>query len=137
MTSPCTSSADSPENSGTHADARYYLSAADLRDRLHDQGVLDDSTWTSDCGGWTWDPPCGGCDRCIAAQVRYYFDQEVAKVRRYQRAGFEVADPIVVDLDHLRSLGLKEGVYSMTNWLSIDVREWALLGRIARELDHQ
>lgn len=20
------------------------------------------------CGGWTWDPPCGACDWCCAAQ---------------------------------------------------------------------
>lgn len=24
------------------------------------------------CGGWTWDPPCGGCDNCLAAQFCYY-----------------------------------------------------------------
>ena len=26
----------------------------------------------TDCGGWTWDPPCGGCDRCIEDQIDYY-----------------------------------------------------------------
>lgn len=26
------------------------------------------------CGGWTWDPPCGGCDDCILAQWSYYDD---------------------------------------------------------------
>jgi hypothetical protein len=26
----------------------------------------------TDCGGWTWDPPCGGCDRCIEDQIAYY-----------------------------------------------------------------
>lgn len=24
------------------------------------------------CGGWTWDPPCGGCDHCLMAQYCYY-----------------------------------------------------------------
>jgi hypothetical protein len=23
------------------------------------------------CGGWTWDPPCGGCYDCIIAQIAY------------------------------------------------------------------
>ncbi len=26
----------------------------------------------TDCGGWTFDPPCGGCDRCLRDQVAYY-----------------------------------------------------------------
>lgn len=25
-------------------------------------------TW---CGGWSWDPPCGGCDGCLAMQDAY------------------------------------------------------------------
>lgn len=25
----------------------------------------------SDCGGWAWSPPCGGCDRCIEMQFWY------------------------------------------------------------------
>lgn len=25
-----------------------------------------------DCGGWTFDPPCGGCTQCIIAQAFYY-----------------------------------------------------------------
>lgn len=29
----------------------------------------------TDCGGWRWDPPCGGCDRCIQAQLAYYRNQ--------------------------------------------------------------
>ncbi|MEV0237546.1 hypothetical protein [Nonomuraea sp. NPDC050786] len=24
------------------------------------------------CGGWGWEPPCGGCDYCMAAQDSYY-----------------------------------------------------------------
>jgi hypothetical protein len=26
----------------------------------------------SDCGGWTWDPPCGACDRCILDMALFY-----------------------------------------------------------------
>lgn len=29
----------------------------------HDEG---------DCGGWTWDPPCGGCYRCLNMQKAHY-----------------------------------------------------------------
>jgi hypothetical protein len=25
-----------------------------------------------DCGGWTYDPPCGGCHSCIMAQWAHY-----------------------------------------------------------------
>jgi hypothetical protein len=25
-----------------------------------------------DCGGWTFDPPCGGCHSCIMAQWAHY-----------------------------------------------------------------
>lgn len=28
-----------------------------------------DRTWR---GGWTWDPPCGGCFECVCQQIRYY-----------------------------------------------------------------
>lgn len=24
------------------------------------------------CGGWTWDPPCGGCDYCLQMHDEYY-----------------------------------------------------------------
>lgn len=27
----------------------------------------------SDCGGWGWDGPCGGCERCLLMQEAYYF----------------------------------------------------------------
>jgi hypothetical protein len=30
----------------------------------------------TDCGGWGWDPPCGGCDRCLSDQARYYQGKE-------------------------------------------------------------
>ena len=26
----------------------------------------------NDCGGQTFDPPCGGCMGCIVAQIAYY-----------------------------------------------------------------
>jgi hypothetical protein len=25
----------------------------------------------TDCGGWTWDPPYGGCDRCLCDMTAY------------------------------------------------------------------
>ncbi|WP_097283541.1 hypothetical protein [Streptomyces sp. OK228] len=31
------------------------------------------------CGGWTWDPPCGGCDSCLLAQVVYADDGTMAQ----------------------------------------------------------
>lgn len=33
----------------------------------------------SSCGGWTWDPPCGGCDSCIFAQALYADDGTLAQ----------------------------------------------------------
>lgn len=29
----------------------------------------------TDCGGWDWSPPCGGCDRCQADQAGWYADR--------------------------------------------------------------
>jgi hypothetical protein len=34
------------------------------------------------CGGWTFDPPCGGCDWCIAAQEAYYRSLEREDLRK-------------------------------------------------------
>lgn len=28
-----------------------------------------------DCGGWTYDPPCGGCMGCIVAQILWRPDE--------------------------------------------------------------
>jgi hypothetical protein len=33
--------------------------------------IVDDS---SNCGGWNWDPPCGGCVRCLRDMTWYYAD---------------------------------------------------------------
>lgn len=48
---------------------------------------------TSDCGGWGWDPPCGGCARCMAMQFGHYLMKEEEAVRRLLEAGLSVADP--------------------------------------------
>ena len=45
----------------------------------------------SDCGGWMWDPPCGGCARCMTNQFAYYLMKEEERARVFLRAGFDVA----------------------------------------------
>lgn len=35
-----------------------------------------------DCGGWTYDPPCGGCTRCLYMQEAYYHDEGYLKPSR-------------------------------------------------------
>lgn len=47
------------------------------RQGIHDLvriGILSrpGEKFDTSCGGWTWGPPCGGCDRCIADQQMYY-----------------------------------------------------------------
>lgn len=29
------------------------------------------------CGGWTFNPPCGGCLQCVIAQYLYYIGTEI------------------------------------------------------------
>lgn len=37
---------------------------------LFDGGTLIEGWDDKDfCGGWGWDPPCGGCGDCLARQV--------------------------------------------------------------------
>ncbi|HZV81206.1 MAG TPA: hypothetical protein VFF53_03455 [Geobacteraceae bacterium] len=36
----------------------------------HDNGQI--AYDGSNCGGWTWDPPCGGCQRCLHDMARHY-----------------------------------------------------------------
>lgn len=51
------------------AGRRYRTAMARMwRDHVKMYGPDD----KNDCGGWTWDPPCGGCSRCIWAQTVYY-----------------------------------------------------------------
>lgn len=52
----------------------------------------------SDCGGWTWDPPCGGCDRCCWDQALYYFEQEHPWPYWVRKARHEVVALAVVAL---------------------------------------
>lgn len=52
-----------------------------------------------ECGGWTWEPPCGGCNGCLHAQTAYWIQKERERAYMFQRAGFEYADPSVIQLD--------------------------------------
>lgn len=54
---------------------------------------------TSDCGGGGWDPPCGGCARCMSMQFGYYLNIEEQAARTLLRAGFDVAPPTLINLD--------------------------------------
>jgi hypothetical protein len=45
----------------------------------------------SDCGGWTYDPPCGGCNRCMHMQISYYYDEHCKVVARYAKWGIVYA----------------------------------------------
>lgn len=36
----------------------------------------DETDHAYDCGGQTWDPPCGGCLQCTVAQILYYAREE-------------------------------------------------------------
>lgn len=54
---------------------------------------------TSDCGGWGWDPPCGGCARCMTQQFGYYLSKEEDAARVLLRTGFDVADPRLISVD--------------------------------------
>lgn len=71
----------------------YYLSDQYLADELARFDGDD-----TDCGGQTFDPPCGGCGRCCRQQVVYYFDK--ARERRDRAAvyGLTVVDPGRVNL---------------------------------------
>lgn len=31
---------------------------------------------TDDCGGWTWDPPCGDCHWCASMMVFHWADKQ-------------------------------------------------------------
>jgi hypothetical protein len=54
----------------------------------------------SDCGGQTFDPPCGGCARCLRMQFGYYMMKEEEAARVLLRAGFAVTDPRLVTVDY-------------------------------------
>ena len=51
----------------------------------------------SDCGGWGWDPPCGGCARCMRMQFGYYMQKKEDAARVFLNAGFDVMEPIRLD----------------------------------------
>jgi len=51
----------------------HYKCRTLMAQMIRDHRYCDDG---SDCGGWTWDPPCGGCSRCIWEQTLYYSKYE-------------------------------------------------------------
>jgi hypothetical protein len=38
------------------------------------------------CGGWTWDPPCGGCDGCLLMQAKHYDTNDKWDFLSYEEA---------------------------------------------------
>lgn len=73
-----------------------YLSDEWFREQWEsiEESVIGEDT--SDCGGWRWDPPCGGCARCIRDQHAYYLQKEREHAAPLLAAGFGVADPRLV-----------------------------------------
>lgn len=46
-----------------------------LADHPEFEGHTNDDHLAESCSGrWTYDPPCGGCLNCLAAQAYYYRD---------------------------------------------------------------
>ena len=69
---------------------RYRHQLADMT-----RSIIDDG---SDCGGWTWDPPCGGCTRCQRDMAVYYADRyrrdaHVARARLQHRESKQFRHP--------------------------------------------
>lgn len=49
-----------------------------LKDDPGYEGHTNTDHWNERCtGGWTFDPPCGGCINCAAAQAAYYDRKEL------------------------------------------------------------
>lgn len=71
---------------------------------------------SSDCGGWGWDPPCGGCARCMAAQFSYYLMKEEGRARTIEAAGLRAAPPDLVTLEW--EGGMSAGHDSYACWCS-------------------
>ena len=71
----------------------------------------------SDCGGWGWDPPCGGCARCMRMQFGYYMMKEEEQARVWLRAGFDVAPIGMIRIDWMPGFGGSHDSYNcrMTN----------------------
>lgn len=70
----------------------------------------------SDCGGWRWDPPCGGCARCMRDQFSYYMGKEEEQARVWLAVGLEVAPIGLVRLDYFPGFG---GCHDSHNcWMS-------------------
>lgn len=83
---------------------RYYLSKLDLEDRHKEieERFGDDS---SSCGGWTWEPPCGGCIDCYHMMVSHGFGQEREAANRAHAAGFEYVNQSVIDTLKMATAG--------------------------------
>lgn len=83
---------------------RYYLSKQDLEDR-HEDIEKQFGNDKSNCGGWTFDPPCGGCIGCLHMMTSHFFKKEREEANRYQAAGLEVANPNVIDTRKIMKAG--------------------------------
>lgn len=79
------------------AENRYYASREQLEDMLREAEEAGGGP-EYDCGGQTLDgPPCGGCTRCFRMMAQVHWAEECKRVQVLQQAGFEVADPSVID----------------------------------------
>lgn len=92
-----------------------YLSKEDLDFRVQE---AEEYGGGYDCGGWTFEPPCGGCSRCFQAMASRYFYKEREYATRMQRLGFEVAPHWVIDTTLMSYGGNAEA----------DIRAWVGLG---------
>jgi hypothetical protein len=63
----------------------------------HEQ--MDAEMWGNDrssCGGWTYDPPCGGCYSCVHGQLSHTFHEGRRLAMKYASAGLFWA-PYAID----------------------------------------
>lgn len=77
---------------------------------------------TSDCGGWGWDGPCGGCARCMRQQFGYYMQKEEEQARVWLQAGFDVAPIGMIQIDWMPGFGGAHDSYNCR--MSGERSEW-------------
>jgi hypothetical protein len=63
---------DEKKHTEMHSCGCSAMFRVELGDHFHEVGKCP---LAEDCGGWTWDPPCGGCDRCLHAQATHTSDK--------------------------------------------------------------
>lgn len=67
------------------------------RDEL--DATLAEFNPADDCGGWTWDPPCGGCYRCAAGIVTHAQEQRHTFIHAAEEHGLRALHREPVELD--------------------------------------